>query len=64
MLPTFTKQRSHFFLYGLLPLFHILFNDMTGMSNLQKKLKFFYTPRWRKAPSGIQIGKGRLNIYL
>lgn len=57
MLPTQSKQKSIFFLYGILPLFHVLFEQMEGIRNLQKKLKFFYTPRWRKSPTGIPIGK-------
>ena len=56
MLPTFSNQKSQFFLYGLLPIFHVLFNQMSGIQNLQKKLKFFYTPRWRESPAGIPIG--------
>lgn len=56
MLPMQTKQRGTFFFYGILPLFHVLFTQMEGIMNLQKKLKFFYTPRWRKSPGGIDIG--------
>ncbi|XP_067948117.1 GH3 domain-containing protein-like [Watersipora subatra] len=56
MLPTSKKGQTTFFFKGILPVFHILFTHMEGLRNLQKKLKFFYTPRFRSSPSGLPIG--------
>ena len=57
MIPMWREQRTLFFLYGILPVFHAMFEYMEGVRNLQKKLKFFYTPSWRHSPSGIDIGE-------
>ncbi|XP_077984109.1 GH3 domain-containing protein-like [Glandiceps talaboti] len=72
MLPTIQKQFSTFFLQGITVCFDSLFKGFPTTKQLQKDLKFFYSPKSRMSESGIPIGpnssspassKGLLNLY-
>jgi len=55
LLPFTTKQRGAFFLYGIAPLYRIIFG-IPGFNYLQKTCKFMYFPKKRVAASGIKMG--------
>ncbi|XP_061164020.1 GH3 domain-containing protein-like isoform X1 [Saccostrea echinata] len=72
ILPMTGKQRLLFFIQGISVAYHSLLREFPENNNLQKTLKFFYTPQWRKSECGILIGpnsssptnsKHLLNIY-
>uniref|UniRef100_A0ABM0MF10 4-substituted benzoates-glutamate ligase GH3.12-like n=1 Tax=Saccoglossus kowalevskii TaxID=10224 RepID=A0ABM0MF10_SACKO len=72
ILPTIKKQYSAFFLQGISICFDSLFKAFPGAKQLQKDLKFFYSPKPRTSESGIPVGpnssspassKALLNLY-
>lgn len=72
ILPMTKSQGFLFFIQGISVVYHSLLKAFPENNNLQKTLKFFYTPKWRKSECGILIGpnsssptnsKHLLNIY-
>lgn len=72
ILPMTKHQGFMFFIQGISVVYHSLLKTFPENNNLQKTLKFFYTPKWRKSECGILIGpnsssptnsKHLLNIY-
>lgn len=72
ILPMTKHQGFMFFIQGISVAYHSLLKTFPENNNLQKTLKFFYTPKWRKSECGILIGpnsssptnsKHLLNIY-
>lgn len=71
-LPMISKQRLSFFLNGVAVAYHCMLESYPKNKQLQKSLKFFYTPSWRTSKSGILIGpnssspsnsKSMLSVY-
>lgn len=72
LLPMTKPQRLKFFLQGVAIAYYYMTEAYPKIMNLQKVLKFFYTPKWRTSPSGIPVGpnsssptnsKSLLNLY-
>ncbi|XP_074651372.1 GH3 domain-containing protein-like isoform X2 [Tubulanus polymorphus] len=72
VLPMVKSQRKLFFVEGVAMMYSSLLKQFPGCRNLQKSLKIFYTPRWRKSEGGLLIGpnsssptnsKHLLNLY-
>ena len=56
IIPMIQKQTSNFFMHGISVAYDAMQTAYPGTTRLQKDLKFFYTPRWRKSNTGILIG--------
>ncbi|KAK3602319.1 hypothetical protein CHS0354_007110 [Potamilus streckersoni] len=56
IIPMLKKQQGAFFMQGIAILYDSMRRAFPGTGRLQKDLKFFYTPRFRMAECGIQIG--------
>lgn len=72
VLPTSKKQLLLFFKHGITVVFYSMLKMFSLNKRLQKTLKIFYTPRWRKSEGGLPIGpnsssptstKAVLNLY-
>lgn len=72
VIPMLKKQQGTFFAQGISVLYDCMTEAFPKTNSLQKNMKFFYSPRFRTAECGIQIGpnssspansKRILNLY-
>ncbi|XP_071846160.1 uncharacterized protein [Apostichopus japonicus] len=56
MLPMIQAQRMAFLTQGVAVSLHTMYHNFPGCHNLQKILKFFYTPKMRQSEGGTPIG--------
>ncbi|KAJ8297381.1 hypothetical protein KUTeg_023912 [Tegillarca granosa] len=56
IVPTSNRHRFVFFKYAISIVVYSMMKAFPANKQLQKILKFFYTPRWRKSESGLLIG--------
>lgn len=56
LMPTSNRLFRSFFVDGIAVLYHYMFQTYPSMNQLQKDMKFFYTPKWRTSPGGLLIG--------
>lgn len=56
MLPMIQAQRMAFLTQGVAVSLHTMYHHFPGCHNLQKILKFFYTPKMRQSQGGTPIG--------
>ncbi len=58
LIPMVKKQAIVFLTGGIMQTMDTMLEVFPGARNMQKSLKFFYTPRERKSEGGITIGPG------
>lgn len=56
ILPMTSEQRIAFFTNGIAIVYDSLLQAYPESKQIQKSLKFFYTPRWRESDGGLPIG--------
>jgi hypothetical protein len=55
LMPTCQRLFTSFFIHGITVLYYQMFRHFPSVNELQKDMKFFYSPKFRTSPSGLLV---------